>query len=177
MKLIIINGCANDNPLQNKVLNYLNENGLKKEDNWINLKSSNYCTGCDYCQEVNPGFCAIDDGHNEILRQYIRSDKVAIITPVQFGCCNLITKNFIDRTQPLFLPFQVSKDGKSVMKGRYNKYPDLVFIGICDDEDIDVSETFEKFIKTCNLSAASNKVDIKIVLNSTDITCIKALMQ
>lgn len=176
MKLTIINGCNNDNSLQKQVFNYLHENKISKIDDWINLNNVKHCMGCDYCQTINPGICAIDDGHNEVLRRYMNSDRVIIITPVQFGCCNSIIKNFIDRTEPLFLSFQVLKDGKSVMKGRYDKYPNLVFIGVCDDKNIDVSETFKKFINSCNLSAASSKVSIKIISHNTDITGIKELI-
>ena len=176
MKLTIINGCNHDNPLHNKVLNYLNENGIRKNADWINLTNVKYCMGCDYCQTINPGLCVIDDGHNEVLKRYMNSDKVIIITPVHFGCCNSIIKNFMDRTEPLFLPFQVLKDGKSAMKERYEKYPELVFIGVCDNEDIDVTETFKEFISTCNLSAVSNKVSINIIFHNIDITGINKLM-
>lgn len=176
MKLTIINGCNHDHPLQKKVINYLEENEIGKLADWIDLKNVKHCMGCDYCQRVNPGICAINDGHNENLRQYMKSDTVMIITPVQFGCCHSIVKNFIDRTQPLFLPFQVSKNGKSVMKGRYDQYPELILIGVCDDENMDVAETFNRFINTCNLSAASDKVTTKIIRRDTDLASLKELM-
>jgi Multimeric flavodoxin WrbA len=176
MKITIICEGNNENPLQNKIRKYFSENKSFNSADWINLNNIEYCAGCDCCQTINPGLCAIDDGHNDVLKRYLNSDTVIIITPVKFGCCSSTMKNFIDRTEPLFLSFQVMQDGKSVMKARYDKYPNLVFIGVCENDNTDESQSFTRFINTCNLSAASSKVSIKIVTHNTDLTVIEDMM-
>ena len=178
MKYTVINGCDYSTSMQIKAVEKIKEiigiHTTKINSQWIELSEYklNYCMGCDYCQNVNPGLCAIDDGQNEILRKYINSDSVLIVTPIHFGCCNSITKNFIDRTEPFFLPYQVLKKGKSIMKERYDKYPELVFIGVIDSEKNDYANKFSEFVKECNLAAASPKVRIKTITNKTDIDCL-----
>lgn len=137
--------------------------GIDENAEWIDLQGIGYCKGCDCCHKVNPGVCAVNDGLNELLRKYMNSEQVVIVSPVIFGCLNSSVKNFIDRTQPLFMPLQASKSGKTIMKGRYEKYPDLVFIGVCDNQDNTMIKTFRNFITTSNISSVSNKVHVKII--------------
>jgi multimeric flavodoxin WrbA len=72
---------------------------------------------------------------------------VVILTPVEFGCCNSQVKNFIDRTEPLFLPIQVIKDGNTVMKGRYVNYPKLIFVGIKENGSPDCMRASRTLLK------------------------------
>lgn len=137
--------------------------GIDENAEWIDLQGIGYCKGCDCCHKVNPGVCAVNDGLNELLRKYMNSEQVVIVSPVIFGCLNSSVKNFIDRTQPLFMPLQASKSGKTIMKGRYEKYPDLVFIGVCDNQDSTMIETFRNYIKTSNIASVSNMVHVKII--------------
>ena len=172
MKYTFINGCNDDNTFQFNVVEKVNENVNNRPGTTvkrIDFKKLRNCVGCDSCQNVKPGTCAINDGLNESLAEYLSSDTAIIITPIQFGCCNSVIKNFFDRTQPLFLPFQVLKDGKTVMKKRYDRYPDLLFIGIMENETIESVETFKSFVTLCNLSTASKKVSIKIINENTDL--------
>jgi multimeric flavodoxin WrbA len=172
MKATIING-YNENNLFNKkitqtICNRLDGKGITYHLNDLTKINPRNCTGCDCCQNIKPGICVIDDGINEVLEQYLHSDIAIIVTPVQFGSCNSITKNFLDRTQPLFLPYQGFKKGKTIMKNRYDKYPDIVFIGIIADNDIDSIETFKDSLINSNLSIASNKVRIQIINENAD---------
>lgn len=137
--------------------------GIDENAEWIDLQGIGYCKGCDCCHKVNPGVCAVNDGLNELLRKYMNSEQVVIVSPVIFGCLNSSVKNFIDRTQPLFMPLQASKSGKTIMKGRYEKYPDLVFIGVCDNQDSTMIETFRNYIKTSNIASVSNMVHVHII--------------
>ncbi|RMD02284.1 flavodoxin family protein [Clostridium autoethanogenum] len=173
MKITLINGGRNDNQLEietvNKICGSLKEKNIDYVVNNLNNIKPKPCIGCDCCQNVNPGICAINDGINDILKQYLNSDMSIIITPIEFGGCNSITKNFIDRTEPLFLPYQVSKGGKSMMKPRYNRYPNIIFIGIMEAKDNDSIHNFNEMATSCNLSKASNRVIIKIITEKTDL--------
>lgn len=149
--------------LRSTIHNAVKDYGIDENAEWIDLQGIGYCKGCDCCHKVNPGVCAVNDGLNEILRKYMNSEQVVIVSPVIFGCLNSSVKNFIDRTQPLFLPLQASKGGKTIMKGRYEKYPELVFIGVCDNQDSTMIETFRNYIKTSNIASVSNMVHVHII--------------
>ena len=149
--------------LRSTIHNAVKDYGIDENAEWIDLQGIGYCKGCDCCHKVNPGVCAVNDGLNELLRKYMNSEQVVIVSPVIFGCLNSSVKNFIDRTQPLFLPLQASKGGKTIMKGRYEKYPELVFIGVCDNQDSTMIETFRNYIKTSNIASVSNMVHVHII--------------
>lgn len=180
MKVTIINGCNEDTELDRDILNnlckYLDSSNIIYSINNLGEINPKNCTGCDFCQNIKPGICAINDEIGDLLKEYMHSDVSIIITPVQFGLCNSITKNFIDRTEPLFLPYQVCKNGKSVMKRRYNKYPNLIFIGIMNYEDIDSLEVFKKTILNCNLSQASDKVNVEVVQHNSNLDNLRNLL-
>lgn len=173
MRVTIINGCINNNPLEiqtiNKLCDDLNQGGV--DYNLINLDKIRlkYCSGCHYCQSIHPGFCCIEDGAKDILKQYLKADNAIIISPIQFGCFNSITKNFIDRTEPLFLPYQVSKKSRIIMKARYKSYPNILFIGIADHTDADTITTFRDTAINCCLATASKKVNVEIITSDNDL--------
>lgn len=174
MKTILINGCNDNNIIAEKTIKKLQESLSKKGADYtlntlskLNLKN---CTACDSCQSVKPGLCAVNDGLNDILKQYLNSDTTVIITPIEFGSCNSTTKHFIDRTEPLFLPYQTTKNGQTVMKSRYNNHPDIMFIGISADSNVDSINNFKDTFANCTLSlSASNKVIVKIIEKESDV--------
>ncbi len=176
MKWTVINGCEENNQLHKQVIQKMGEKltADKAETDWIQLRDYplQYCRGCDYCQTVNPGFCSINDDQNDILKKYINSDAVIILTPVQFGCCHSTVKNFIDRTQPLFLPCQVLKNGRTMMKGRYAKNPELVFVGVKENGSNDCMESFSEFAMESNLARASNRARVVVITKEADIVAL-----
>ncbi len=179
MKITLINGCDINNTFYNQIIEniceYLNKKEVTYHINDLNKLNLKSCTGCDSCQSLKPGICAINDGINDILKEYLNSDIAIIITPIQFGACNSTTKKFIDRTEPLFLPYQISKKGKTIMKNRYDKYPDIFFIGIADSIDTNSTEAFKDTFINCNLSSASNKISVQIIKNKSDLEEINFL--
>lgn len=179
MKIQLINGCEANNVFYEdsikKICEYMSEK--KMAYNLINLNALELkgCIACDYCQNIKPGICVINDGVNDILKEYINSDLAVIITPIRFGSCNSITKKLLDRTQPLYLPYQISQKGRSIMKNRYEKYPDLIFVGISDNAEAASVEVFKNTFMTCNLAEESNKVRVQIIKGYTDLEEISFL--
>lgn len=179
MKITLINGCDINNDFYNEICGKIHRDLNEKQVIYsvnnlyeFNLKS---CKGCDCCQSIKPGICAINDGINDILKDYINSDIAIIITTIRYGTCNSITKKFIDKTQPLFLPYQVKLNGKTKMKSRYDNYPDIICVGISDNVFIESNEAFKNFFEECNLSRASKNVKVKIINNKLDLEEIKFL--
>lgn len=180
LKITIINGCSEDNLLYTKAMEKLTEclgeENINYKINNLNEISPKNCIGCDCCQNIKPGICAINDGVNNILKQYLESDISIIVTPIQFGVCNSVTKNFIDRTEPLFLPYQVKKRGRTIMKNRYDSYPDIIIIGITKNNDAEAINNFKNTFLNCNLSEASSKVDVKIITDIADLSFLEQLL-
>lgn len=174
MNVTLINGCNDNNALAEKTIKKLQESlsnkGTDYTLNTLNKLNLKNCTACDSCQSVKPGICVVNDGLNDILKQYLNSDTTVIITPIEFGSCNSTTKHFIDRTEPLFLPYQTTRNGKTVMKSRYINHPDIMFIGISDGSNIDSINNFKDTFTNCTLSlSASNKVIVKIIEKDSDV--------
>ena len=180
-KKTVINGCEASGPLETAVSRAIRSKlGVAKaEFYWIDLKEKKlqFCRACDVCQVKDPGTCAFHDGLNEILEQYLVSRMVIIITPVLFGCFNSLTKNFIDRTEPLFLPYQVLHNGKTIMKKRYERYPDVLCIGISEQHNANCKSAFLDFISNCNLCLASENFETQVISDRSDVdklsTCLK----
>ncbi len=175
MKTTMINGCGEVNALMAAALERVSENlpGAHR----VNLAENpvKACIGCDACQAVHPGLCGLKDNQNDILMEFMSSRLAVIVTPVRFGCCNALTKNFMDRTQPLFLPFQVAKNGRSIMKPRYEKYPDQIWLGIMDGSAADEAAAFEAFVINSNLARASKHVTAMAVKSMDDLNVITPL--
>lgn len=155
MKTILLSGC---NPEQTSVLEALTEHYQPLAVYHLCKMDIRHCTSCDVCQVKTPGSCILKDDVEQILRQYLTSQKAVIVTPVQFGCCNSLTKRLIDRTQPLFLPMQNVYNGETRMMPHYAEYPNLDYIGLGDSlSDIQL-QSFKQITQNCNLSMPGNEV-------------------
>lgn len=181
MKITVITCFEEDKVLERELTEQLDtyaeesDNVLTKIDlTKYNLK---FCVACDYCQNKNPGICCNNDGGNDIYRNYLSSDKIIIISPVKFGCFNSQIKNLIDRAQPLSLPLQAYKNKRTIMKPRYDKYPDLICVGVTDNTDKKEIDTFKSFIIDCNLAAFSKNVTVEVISNTHDLSFLKNLMK
>lgn len=176
MDTLVINSCGNVNALAEITLERVH--GLLPGAGSVNLaeKGIRPCTGCDSCQAVHPGLCSIKDGQNDILMEFLSGRLAVIVTPVRFGCCNALTKNFMDRTEPLFLPFQVTKNGTTIMKPRYETYPDQVWLGIMEDGSEDDAAAFESFVINSNLAKAGKHAAAAAIKTPDDLNLIQSLL-
>ncbi len=180
-KITVINGCEKYNTIETTAIEALQLN-LKLANStydWNDLKDKklHMCRACDVCLTVKPGLCVIQDGVNEILKQYINSDIAIIIAPIAFGCGNSLIKNFLDRTEPLFLPYQIIQNHHSVMKKRYKQYPRLIFIGIAENSSVFCINEFTKFIENSNLFRISDKARVHIINNDENVNDLGEWLQ
>jgi len=168
-KVLIIKGYGQDNHLGKLVLDKLNDffNDINISD--LDENEIKSCTGCDYCQKINPGICCMNDKMGAVLSEYLESELVFIISPISFGCINTITKNFIDRTEPLFLPYQVKKKKRIVMMPRYDKYPKLIFVVLTDKKNESEITSFQEIVINSNLSLTSPEVKTVILSCEDDL--------
>ncbi len=172
MKATIINGC-NGNPLEREALAavagfFKSNDDVQVTD--LNALTLSPCLGCDTCQLKRPGACVMNDGANELLRLFLRSDFAVIVAPIRFGCFTAAAKNFLDRTEPFVLPCQGRIRHHDMMKNRYAHYPKVLYIGV---EEVtvkgDSAKVFAQSVLNCNLSFACKSAAAEVVTSSDDI--------
>jgi hypothetical protein len=89
-----------------------------------------YCLGCFECWTKTPGLCRIDDAGREIAASIIDGDLVIYLTPITFGGYSSELKKAVDRSICLISPFFKRIDGEVHHHGRYDRYPDLLGVGV-----------------------------------------------
>ncbi len=106
------------------------------------LKMTN-CIGCFGCWLETPGLCRFKESANhELLRAWVSSDTVVLLTPVTFGGYSWRLKQVIDRSLPILLPYMAVFHGEVHHRPRYSKRPRLIAIGIQDTADPREAATF-----------------------------------
>jgi hypothetical protein len=93
-----------------------------------------YCLGCFECWTKTPGLCRIDDAGRDIARSVIQSDLAIYLTPITFGGYSSELKKAVDRIICLISPFFTRIggriDGEVHHHARYDRYPDLLGVGV-----------------------------------------------
>lgn len=89
-----------------------------------------YCLGCFECWTTTPGLCRIDDAGRDIARSVIQSDLAIYLTAITFGGYSSELKKAVDRIICLISPFFTRIDGEVHHQGRYDRYPDLLGVGV-----------------------------------------------
>lgn len=170
MKQTIINGCGFDATMLKDCLQKFDIQIPDNSEHIVDLNSLGFrgCAGCDACQSRRPGKCAVDDGLNRVLELYLQSDRVVLFASVRFGSFDAKSKHFLDRTEPLFLPYQIKKEGHTRMKSRYTRYPELLIVGVQDKVDTEEAEVFRKIAQGCSLTCASPKAEVKTICRYHD---------
>lgn len=79
------------------------------------------CVGCNACWLVTPGRCALHDGYEELLREYLAADAVFFLCGTSLSFVDYRMKNLIDRLLPLVTMNICFVDGQSRHVPRYNK--------------------------------------------------------
>lgn len=71
------------------------------------------CISCFTCWTVTPGECIHQDEMKELLEKYVEADLIIWSTPLYHYGISSMTKNFMERTLPLLLPF-IDPEGDGV---------------------------------------------------------------
>jgi len=145
MKITIINGDDGKGKIRYFLSKYVDHLETENEVILHNLRELEIqpCFGCCSCCYKTPGVCKIKDDQQAILKDFISSDVVIIISNLQVGFINEKTKMFIDRLFPLELPYMEIKHGEYSHKLRYDHYPKIGFIletePDSDKEDLEIN--------------------------------------
>ncbi len=151
MKATILNGSLKDNGVSENI-HELIRNELERK-NWdaesfiLRHMKITYCIGCFGCWIETPGSCLIKDDAIEVAREYINSDLVIFITPITFGGYSSELKKALDRLICLISPFFMRIDGEVHHKPRYERYPNLIGIGLLNNEDMESERIFSTLVE------------------------------
>lgn len=170
-KILFINGCDKDYSFSLQTIQKLCQVLTQKGHTYLLINLSDLspkpCISCDCCQTKKPGICSLNDGLHEVLKEYLASDLVFIMTPILFGTCNTRTKAFIDRTQPVFMPYQ--KLTSNTMAPRYSKYPDLKVLGLSHGASPEEITNFKDTFLNCSLALQSKHRDVQVLYKLSDL--------
>ena len=173
MKILLINGAQKEHPLGELATQALDQMLTQKGHlctiSTLSALTLKPCISCDTCQIKKPGLCILDDGLNDLLKQYMASNLVIILTPITFGTCNVLTKIFLDRTQPLYMPYQ--KRSTNLMAPRYTKYPDIHFLGLADEASLG-ADHFKTALLNCTLALQSKQRQLDVIHTLSDLQSI-----
>lgn len=105
-----------------------------------------YCCGCFGCWVKTPGECVVHDSSAEVAKAVIESDATVYLTRVAFGGYSSRLKRAVDRIICLGSPFFRKVGGEVHHEKRYEKYPDLIGVGLLPLPDEESAGIFRTLI-------------------------------
>ncbi|WP_238883772.1 NAD(P)H-dependent oxidoreductase [Clostridium sp. YIM B02551] len=129
--------------LQEELLKKLRESNYNYKYYNVKDEKMNKCIGCFNCWLKTPGICVFDDITREISRTEINSDLYIVLSEIKYGCYSPKIKRVLDRGICKILPFFKDVNGEMHHAPRYEKYPELVFVGYGRDITANEEETFK----------------------------------
>ncbi len=104
------------------------------------------CLGCFGCWVRSPGECVQDDEGREVARAVIQSDLVVALTPISFGGYSSEFKKVMDRLIPNISPFFTKVGGETHHSERYERYPNVLVIGVLPRPDAENEAIFKNLV-------------------------------
>ena len=147
MNSLILNGLTKESSyyqsLKDNLIKLLA--GKNNHIDWIDLieKDIEYCNGCGYCNMKKPGICAKNDDMKEIFPLMAKAEVLIFISPISFGCYNSQLKKAVDRYSVMGLPTYTVYKGELHHPARYNNPCYFMSIGILDEPNKDMENTFK----------------------------------
>lgn len=105
------------------------------------------CTGCLGCWIETPGVCVIKDDVQDLMRSWMGSNLVVLLTRITYGGYSSMLKRSLDRQIGLVHPYFISKGGSVNHAARYDRYPSLLVIGVCDELRQREDEVFKQLVR------------------------------
>jgi multimeric flavodoxin WrbA len=121
MKVMAINSSARSDGVSktammlDALVQGMRDAGAEVEVIPLRKKTVKNCIGCFTCWTKTPGVCIHqDDMANELFPKWLEADIVVYATPLYHFTVNATMKAFIERTLPIFEPFMVRVNGKTI---------------------------------------------------------------
>jgi hypothetical protein len=135
------------------------------------------CVGCFGCWLKTPGVCVIDDEGRDIAKAIIQSDLLILLTPVTFGGYSSELKKALDRMIPLISPYFMKVNGEIHHRPRYEKFPDLVGIGVIPSRDDESERIFRTLVRRNAINTHSAAYAAEIIIENQNGRAIENAMQ
>ncbi|MBK1809813.1 flavodoxin family protein [Clostridium sp. YIM B02505] len=137
MKILMVSDSSNQTTLgknlEETLLKALKENNYDYKHYNVSEVEMIKCIGCFNCWVKTPGLCIFDDITRDITKADVNSDLYIILNEVKYGGYSSKIKKVFDRSICKILPFFKEVNGEMHHASRYERYPDLFFIGYGDD--------------------------------------------
>ncbi|MCG8484903.1 MAG: NAD(P)H-dependent oxidoreductase [Clostridia bacterium] len=181
MKALILNGARewekSLEPTHAVTADLLEKHDYEVESLLLHELKVKNCTGCFGCWVKTPGICVIDDIGRDITKAVIQSDLLVYITPIMFGSVSYEIKKVAERNIPLGLPFFEKINGEVHHQSRYNKYPDVIVLGMLPEKHEEMENIFKKLVKRNELNWHSDKYLQSILYTTYDEEEIQNIVQ
>ncbi|MBN2396089.1 MAG: flavodoxin family protein [Candidatus Atribacteria bacterium] len=146
MNMLLLNGVSEKEDDAYQIYQVI-DRCLKESDHQVhsyNLYQMNIapCMGCFACWIDTPGECIINDDGRLIAKELMQHDAVIFLSPVTFGGYSFELKKAVDRFIPNVMPFFRINQNEIHHIPRYQKYPNLIFIGTLPDKNPGMENTF-----------------------------------
>jgi NAD(P)H-dependent FMN reductase len=105
------------------------------------------CLGDFGCWTATPGTCVQPGPHREIARDLIQSDLAVWLTPITFGGYSSALKRQLDHCIPLVSPWFTTVEGETHHQRRYERFPDLLAVGLMDHADPLSASVFDRLVR------------------------------
>lgn len=128
------------------------------------------CLGCFKCWLKTPGKCIINDSYTEMPKYIKQADKMLFITEVRYGSYSPYIKRVIERSIGFLLPFFRLVNGEIHHSIRYDKVPELIFIGYSPSITSEEEKTFIDLVKANAVNFGVEKYNSFIIKDITQIT-------
>jgi multimeric flavodoxin WrbA len=173
MKITLINLMpASEAMVLEKMQNHYKSQFEGAQINVISLgnESIKDCIGCWNCWVKTPGVCIHKDVMSDVYKEYLESDRVAMLLPTKAGFISGSAKVFIDRIIPIYHPYIDIIEGEMMHYYRYNHYPLMDFYwspeGLSAEEDQVIEDycyrSAHHFRVSCDaLRIQNDKVSVK----------------
>ncbi|GFZ32310.1 flavodoxin [Clostridium zeae] len=156
MKILMVSDSSNQTSLgknlEEALLKTLKENNYDLKHYNVSNVEMKKCIGCFNCWVKTPGLCIFDDITRDIADADVNSDLYIILNEVKYGGYSSKIKKVLDRSICKILPFFKEVNGETHHAPRYDKYPDLFFIGYGDN----ITQKEEQDFKNLNQANAIN---------------------
>ena len=170
MKYLILNGMYENDSFIPRIEKIVSEELHKRKIDGETIILNEYeikpCLGCFKCWIQTPGICVINDYAREVSKKKIQSDVVVYISPITFGGFSSELKKALDREICLISPFFRVYKGEIHHETRYDKYPNLLVLGILQQPDSEQEEIFTTLVERNVLNNFAPKHSTQIINHS-----------
>ncbi|MGM9567511.1 MAG: flavodoxin family protein [Clostridia bacterium] len=121
MNLLIVNTLPKEDEAAKKAVETLRQ---KADQCWVihtYEKNLRPCVGCNACWLRTPGICSVNDGYDELLKEYLAADAVVFLSGTALNFVDYRMKNVIDRILPLATMHIQIVEGQCRHVPRYQK--------------------------------------------------------